>query len=68
MLTFTYADQSGDHSLTEDSIIDQYFEYWSEKMKSIGKGHLITKAHCIDDFCVVHWATPVNKLSARKYT
>jgi hypothetical protein len=46
--------------LTEDEIIAQYYTYWSTKMKEIGKETEATRERCIEDWCVVHWATEVN--------
>ena len=46
--------------LTEDEIIASYWEYWSGKMKEIGKEAEATRDRCIEDWCVVHWAVEVN--------
>jgi hypothetical protein len=61
MKTFKY-NELGIHGINEvvvisfDQIITDYFEYWCEKMKRIGKEDLISKERCVEDFCVVHWA------------
>lgn len=59
MKTYQFVDQAGDHTVTEQEIIDQYFEYWSGRMEQAGKIDMISHARCIEDFCVVHWATEV---------
>ena len=50
-------------TLSEDEIIDQYWEYWYGSMcKKYGKDHVdatYAKQDCIDDFCVIHWAWKV---------
>ena len=46
--------------LTEDEIIAQYWEYWSGKMKEIGREADITRERCIEDWSVIHWAEIVN--------
>jgi len=44
-------------SLTEQEILDEYWEYWVGKQHEVGiKEHLINRERCIEDFCVVHWA------------
>jgi len=45
--------------MTEEEIIKFYFNYWSTEMKKRGKEEYISHENCIDDFCVVHWATEV---------
>lgn len=49
-------DEAVYETLSEKQIIEQYFEYWSEKMRDIGKEQLISEARCIEDWTVVHWA------------
>ena len=46
--------------LTEDEILATYWEYWVERMQSIGLNHLITKENCIKDWCTIHWARETN--------
>ncbi len=45
--------------LTEDEIIDSYWDYWTTQMKKVGKEDKINKENCIIDFCVIHWAQEV---------
>ena len=56
MKKYRYNDTSGVYDLTEDEIIEQYFDYWSGEMKRIGREDLISKDRCIDDFLTIHWA------------
>lgn len=58
-------DEKGDtvQRLSEDDIIDQYWDYWYGKMcEKFGKEVVdakYTKQHCIDDWIVVNWAMEV---------
>lgn len=48
-------------TLSEDDIISEYWDYWYGKMcDKYGKDHVdATYSHyeCIEDWCLVHWAT-----------
>lgn len=46
--------------LTQDEIIAQYWEYWSERMREIGREAEISIQRCIEDWCVIHWAIEIN--------
>lgn len=64
MKTYIYADLDifGNHidvTMSENEIIDFYFQHWSERMKEIGKADLISRDNCIRDFVVVNWASEV---------
>ena len=56
-----YPSEDGDvvEILTEDEIIAQYYTYWSTKMIQNCPNEPITRERCIEDWCVVHWATEV---------
>lgn len=61
---FIYSEYTGDHGgvdiiIDEDSLLKDYWEYWSGQMMKVGRSPLITEENCIQDFCVVHWATPL---------
>ena len=43
-------------TLSEQDILNEYWEYWSEKMRSVGKAELISEERCIEDWCIVNWA------------
>ena len=47
-------------NITEDQILEDYFDYWSIKMVKVGKSSLISKQHCIKDFCVIHGAWEID--------
>lgn len=49
--------------MTEEEILTSYWDYWSGKMKEVGRVNDITQTNCIEDWCVGHWATeePVYK-------
>ena len=44
--------------MSEKEILDEYYDYWCERMRSVGKESEISKESCIYDWCVVHWAIP----------
>ena len=56
--TIVFPGEHGQHvqeTWSEDQIIKSYYTYWSTKMIQAGKDD-ISREHCIDDWCVVHWA------------
>lgn len=45
-------------TLSDTEIIDQYWHYWFINMlKADRPNSELTIERCIDDFCVVHWAS-----------
>lgn len=46
--------------LTEEEILATYWDYWYERMCSVGKREEATRERCIEDWCVIHWATERN--------
>jgi len=46
--------------LTEDEILASYWNYWKERMESVGKHDEISREKCIEDWCVIHWAVEAN--------
>ena len=61
MKKFKYQDQEGEHIITEDEIITQYYPYWCNQMKKVGKGNEISIENCIEDFLTIHWAWEINE-------
>ncbi|MBG23699.1 MAG: hypothetical protein CMF22_10275 [Idiomarinaceae bacterium] len=60
---FIYPDEQGllvEEVLSEQDILDFYWEYWYEKMVRKGLRDKISIHHCIDDFVVVNWAWEVD--------
>jgi hypothetical protein len=59
-----YPNSEGDpiyETLTEDQIIDYYWEYWSGQMRKVGRSEdMITRENCIEDFVIIHWAWEVD--------
>jgi hypothetical protein len=43
-------------TLSEEQILDEYWEYWKGRMTEVNKTELISKERCIEDWCVTHWA------------
>ena len=46
--------------LTEQDILDEYYDWWKLQMEKVGKADQINPATCIDDWVVVHWAEVVD--------
>jgi hypothetical protein len=42
--------------VTEADILRDYWPYWCEQMRKVGKDAMINHENCIEDFVVVHWA------------
>jgi hypothetical protein len=45
---------------TRDEILKDYFEYWSAKMRLVGKDELISEQNCIEDWIIVNYAEAVH--------
>jgi hypothetical protein len=45
--------------LTEEEILATYWNHWSGKMKEIGREAEATRERCIEDWCVIHWASEI---------
>lgn len=43
---------------SENEILAEYWDLWTTEMKGAGFANQISKERCIDDWCMVHWATP----------
>ena len=43
-------------TVSEQQILDSFYDFWVEKMKKIGKESLISKEKCIEDWVTIHWA------------
>lgn len=48
--------ENGFIELTEEEILNNYWDYWCEQMIKVHKIPKITEKNCIDDFVVVNWA------------
>lgn len=44
-------------TLSDQEILNYYWDYWSGKMRELGRDSLITHERCIEDWCIVHWAS-----------
>ena len=42
-------------TMSDQEILDYYWDYWSNKMLAEGPNDMCTFENCIDDFCIVHW-------------
>lgn len=63
MKTYSFVEPLHGHSfttlevvMTEDDIIDHYYDHWSERLKDIGKEDQINRENCIEDFIIGNWA------------
>lgn len=43
-------------TLSEDDILNHYWDYWCERMYEVDLDNLISKEKCIEDWCIVYWA------------
>lgn len=44
-------------TLSDQEILDSYWDYWYDKMNEKGHNDMATVENCITDWCIVHWAT-----------
>lgn len=60
MRIFVYNDYPSDgvKKITEQEILDEYWDYWKGKMESkYGvSSNLITKENCVQDWVITNWA------------
>lgn len=57
--TITFPGECGQHVVetwNEDQIIESYFDYWSNEMKTLGREDQISRDKCIEDWITIHWA------------
>lgn len=56
-------DQVKEVILTEEDILNEYWEFWSRKMaEKFGNDHEdITEKNCIEDWLSAHWAVEVKE-------
>lgn len=45
--------------MSEGEILRRYWPYWSQKLRDLGREHLMTPRNCVDDFVVVNFAEEV---------
>lgn len=43
--------------MSEKEILDEYWNYWTDRMKQGGFANQISKERCIEDWCMIHWAS-----------
>lgn len=48
-------------SVTEDSIIETFWDFWCQKMREVGKQDQIARENCIQDFVTIHWAWEIEE-------
>lgn len=59
MKKYRYIDPWTDRTLTEDEIIQDYWDWWTFKMHEVGKESEISRELCIEDWITTHWAWEV---------
>lgn len=52
-------------TFSESQILLSYYDYWSNQMIRVDKSELISEKRCIDDWIVVHWATPTDEFGEK---
>lgn len=63
MRYYSYIESEDDVNITkiiysEKEILEEFWSYWCTEMVGNGFSDLITKEHCISDWCALHWAQP----------
>lgn len=48
-------------TMTENEILERFYPQWVQQMMAAGHTEGITPMACIEDWIVVHWATPATK-------
>lgn len=56
MRKFKYQDQDAEYIITEEEIINEYYDYWCKQIFRVHKSPMITIENCIEDFLIIHWA------------
>lgn len=60
MKTYLYNEGPGGKldpvEITEDEIIKTYWDWWSNKMKGLGREDKISRENCIADWVTTNWA------------
>ena len=41
---------------SEEEILKEYYDYWCQRMKEVGKEDQIHPKDCIDNWVIVNWA------------
>jgi hypothetical protein len=59
MRHFKYQDQDGEHTFSEAQILADYYPYWQEQVRRVGREHLISPENCIEDWVAVNWAEEI---------
>jgi len=64
MRTFIYIEPDEDFNpitktITDKEILRFYWDYWKSQMGRVGKQEYISEQNCVDDFCVIYWATEI---------
>lgn len=52
---------------SEEDILRDYYPYWQEEMREVGKTDQITPEACIEDWIVVNWAERCPKPPSTAY-
>lgn len=55
--------------VSEEEILEKVWDEWCNKMKEAGRVDQISRSACIDDFCVINWASeePVYRFQEKVY-
>ena len=58
MRGYKFFDQDGEHYVTKEEVLRDYYPHWCERMKKIGKADQISEENCLSDYMVTNWAIP----------
>ena len=67
MKTYRYVEPYNDSfeacwtTITDGLILQEYYPYWSNRLKELERDHLINNENCIDDFIAIHFAFEMHK-------
>lgn len=56
---FRYQDPDGVYTVTEQEILDTYCLWWTDRMRQLGRAHLVNEKNCVEDWITGHWAFEV---------
>lgn len=53
---FKYQDPSGEYTISDEEILETYYDHWKGELTRLGRESMISPEACIEDFVAVHWA------------
>jgi hypothetical protein len=65
---FKFTDQDGEHNVTDEQILAEYYPYWQEQVRKVGREHLISPENCIEDWVAVNFAEEITDATVNNLT